>query len=138
MSDVPNVEVANSLSQGGVRSTNASPTATTGSDEGPVSAATISAAPSGEQPGGEPGERAVPPAEGPGLRRRGGGGSTHATSILLRGPDRSYEVVTPTRNSRTTGTSARSARPRWLMASFSASVSSDVVRVPPSGTNTGS
>ena len=34
--------------------------------------------------------------------------------------------------------SARAARPRWEIASFSASASSAIVRVSPAGTNTGS
>lgn len=46
--------------------------------------------------------------------------------------------VSQPNSSRTTGTSARNALPRWLIAFFSAAVSSAQVRVAPSGWRIGS
>src|SRR4051794_8347131 len=59
LSCVPKVEIAAFFSQGGVRSTNASLTATSGSDDGPVSTATSSAAPSASRPLASPASAAT-------------------------------------------------------------------------------
>lgn len=60
--------------------------------------------------------------------------SERAAAETLRGGPSSYH---PT-SSRTTGTSARKASPRWLMAFFSSAVSSAQVRDSPSGWRIGS
>lgn len=52
----------------------------------------------------------------------------------MGGPPRALQP----NSSRTTGTSARKAFPRWLIAFFSAAVSSAQVRVSPSGWRIGS
>ncbi|MGW4473586.1 hypothetical protein ACWENQ_28315 [Nonomuraea sp. NPDC004354] len=54
MSLSPNVAIAHSLAGAGARSTNASPTATTGNDPGPTSAATRYPTPSATAPATSP------------------------------------------------------------------------------------
>ena len=60
MSAVPNVEAAKSLSQAGVASTNADPTATSGSVLGPVISATRDPTPSVTAPAASPASAASP------------------------------------------------------------------------------
>src|SRR5690606_41763590 len=79
---------------------------------------------------------------------RGGGGAGGGLRDPGRGPGRARRragapeppagyAVGP-RARAMTGTSARNARPRWLIASFSSGDISAVVRVSPSGTKIGS
>ncbi len=138
LSDVPKVEVAKSLSHGGVRSTKASPTATRGSDDGPVRAATISAAPTASSPAASPASAATPRES---VVCCGGAGAAvvvMSSACAFDVGDAPYETPTSASTRSTTGASARKARPRWLTASFSSGPYSARVRVPPSGTKIGS
>lgn len=63
--------------------------------------------------------------------------TTSSKARLACSVSRAFDVSQPS-NSRTTGTSARNAFPRWLIAFFSGAVSSAQVRVSPSGWRIGS